>query len=167
MSQRCQTRKSVLTPIAHDDFAGVRARWIRNSMPSRQSAAIHARPSSWRAGASPHRWPLRRLAVSHDCPPGSLECRTRYVDRHSRSASGSSSHFCREALNCGMTPYLISDCCIRSLPCARPVATKSLHLNQDLSNFLGHRKRGESKWDFESRNVAYGIFRETPKKRAR
>jgi hypothetical protein len=38
-----------------------------------------------------------------------------------------------------------------------PASTKSLHLNQDLTNFLSRRKRGESKWDFDSRNVDYGI----------
>ena len=44
-----------------------------------------------------------------------------------------------------------------------PASTKSLHLNQDLTNFLGRRKRGESKWDFDSRNVPYGILSATPR----
>jgi hypothetical protein len=65
-----QTRKSVLTPIAHDDFAGVRARWIGNSMPSRQSAAIHARPSAFCA-PEPHL--IAGRCISQSIPGASSE----------------------------------------------------------------------------------------------
>jgi len=42
-----------------------------------------------------------------------------------------------------------------------------LDLNQDLSKFRGRNERAESKWDLDSRNVDYGIFRATPKKHAK
>src|ERR1019366_6477429 len=42
-----------------------------------------------------------------------------------------------------------------------------LDLNQDLSKFRGRNERRESKWDLDSRNVPYGIFSATPKKRAK
>ena len=42
-----------------------------------------------------------------------------------------------------------------------------LDLNQDLSKFRDCHERAESKWELDSRNVDYGIFRATPKKRAK
>jgi hypothetical protein len=42
-----------------------------------------------------------------------------------------------------------------------------LDLNQDLNKFRGRNERRESNWDLDSRNVPYGIFRATPKKRAK
>jgi hypothetical protein len=42
-----------------------------------------------------------------------------------------------------------------------------LDLNQDLSKFRDRNERRESKWELDSRNVPYGIFPATPKKRAR
>jgi hypothetical protein len=48
-----------------------------------------------------------------------------------------------------------------------PVQRRRRHLNQDRSNFFGRGKRRESKWDLDSRNVPYGIFSATPKKRAK
>ena len=42
-----------------------------------------------------------------------------------------------------------------------------LDLNQDLSKFQRRNERRESKWDFVSRNVRYGIFPATPTKRAK
>ncbi len=42
-----------------------------------------------------------------------------------------------------------------------------LDLNQDLNKLRGRNERAESKWDLVSRNVDYGIFRATPKKRAK
>jgi hypothetical protein len=49
----------------------------------------------------------------------------------------------------------------------RPAATMSTDLNQDLNIFWSRNERAESKWDLDSRNVDYGIFRATPKKRAK
>ena len=48
-----------------------------------------------------------------------------------------------------------------------PVQRRRRDLNQDRSNFFGRGKRRESKWDLDSRNVPYGIFSATPKKRAK
>jgi len=71
-----------------------------------------------------------------------------------------------------------SDLLLRDDPIAhlRPLSPDLYHegqqqrhwtdLNQDLSNFWRLRERPESKWDLDSRNVRYGIFRATPKKRA-
>jgi len=42
-----------------------------------------------------------------------------------------------------------------------------LDLNQDLSSFWNGNERRESKWELLSRNTHYGIFRATPKKRAK
>ena len=39
-------------------------------------------------------------------------------------------------------------------------------LNQDRNKFWRNDERAESKWELDSRNVKYGIFRATPKKRA-
>jgi len=40
-------------------------------------------------------------------------------------------------------------------------------LNQDLSKFRGGNERRESNWELDSHNTQYGIFRATPKKRAK
>jgi hypothetical protein len=42
-----------------------------------------------------------------------------------------------------------------------------LAVNQDHSKFRGRSERRESKWELDSRNVRYGIFSASPKKRAR
>ena len=42
-----------------------------------------------------------------------------------------------------------------------------LDLNQDLSKFRDCHEGAESNWDLDSRNVQYGIFCATPKKRAK
>ena len=52
------------------------------------------------------------------------------------------------------------------LPCEDLEQRSELDLNQYPSNFLGRGKRGESEWDFYSRNTQYRNLRATPKKRA-
>jgi hypothetical protein len=42
-----------------------------------------------------------------------------------------------------------------------------LDLNQDLSSFWNANERRDSKWELVSHNTHYGIFRTTPKKRAK
>jgi hypothetical protein len=42
-----------------------------------------------------------------------------------------------------------------------------LILTRILSKFQGRNERRESKWELDSRNTHYGIFRATPKKRAK
>jgi hypothetical protein len=68
---------------------------------------------------------------------------------------------------CGMTPYLIRDHFLPDLNREARQQRYRLDLNQDLSKFRGRNERPESKWELDSRNVPYGIFCATPKKRAR
>jgi hypothetical protein len=66
-----------------------------------------------------------------------------------------------------MTPYLIRDRFLPDLYREDRKERYRLDLNQDLSKFRGRNERPESKWELDSRNVRYGIFSATPKKRAK
>jgi hypothetical protein len=50
---------------------------------------------------------------------------------------------------------------------ARIISNDTVDLNQDRTELRSHNERGESKWELDSRNVPYGIFSATPKKRAK
>jgi len=68
---------------------------------------------------------------------------------------------------CGMTPYLIWDHYLPDLHREDQQQRYRLDVNQDLSKFRSRNERAESNWELVSRNVPYGIFSATPKKRAK